>query len=60
MKEERRTDIDRRDNNHLRDRLCKSNRRNRPDRRLNNIAMEWVPMENVLLHPTTRRVFSRN
>ena len=35
------------------------NRRMRPDRRLNSIAAEWIPMENIKLHPTTRLVFSK-
>ncbi|MCK5480111.1 MAG: hypothetical protein KAJ06_03160 [Gammaproteobacteria bacterium] len=35
------------------------NRRIRPDRRLNSIASEWIPMENIKLHPTTRLVFSK-
>jgi len=39
------------------DRLC--NRRIRPDRRLNSISSEWIPMEDINLHPTTRLVFSK-
>jgi hypothetical protein len=36
------------------------NRRNRPDRRLNSIVVEWIPMESVHLHPSTRRIFQRS
>ena len=57
---ERREKIDRRANDHQQDRLFKCNRRIRPDRRLNNIAIEWIPMEHIMLHPATRLVFSRN
>jgi len=32
------------------------NRRIRPDRRLKSISSEWIPMENIKLHPT-RLVF---
>jgi hypothetical protein len=35
------------------------NRRIRPDRRLNSISLEWIPIENIKLHPVTRLVFSR-
>ena len=35
------------------------NRRIRPDRRLKSISSEWIPMENIKLHPATRLVFSR-
>jgi hypothetical protein len=35
------------------------NRRLRPDRRLNSISAEWIPMEDIKLHPATRLVFSR-
>ena len=36
-----------------------NNRRTRPDRRLNSIAAEWIPLEDIKLHPTTRLVFSK-
>ena len=36
------------------------NRRLRPDRRLNSISSEWIPMEDIKLHPVTRLVFSRD
>ncbi|MGB5439472.1 MAG: hypothetical protein WBN57_08220 [Gammaproteobacteria bacterium] len=35
------------------------NRRQRPDRRLNSICAEWIPLEDIKLHPATRLVFSR-
>ena len=38
---------------------CTCNRRLRPDRRLNSISWEWIPIENIKLHPVTRLVFSR-
>jgi len=56
---ERRKDTDRRANDCRQDQLYRCNRRIRPDRRLNNIVTEWIPMEHILLHPTTRLIFSR-
>ena len=41
-------------------RSAKCDRRNSPDRRLNNISAEWVPINHVNLHPVTRLVFSKN
>ena len=38
---------------------CTCNRRVRPDRRLKSISAEWIPMEDIKLHPATRLVFSR-
>jgi hypothetical protein len=57
---ERREKTDRRANDYKQDCLFKCNRRIRPDRRLNNIATEWIPMEHILLHPATRLVFSKD
>jgi hypothetical protein len=57
---DRREKTDRRTNDHTQDQLFKCNRRIRPDRRLNNIALEWIPMEHIMLHPSTRLVFSRD
>jgi len=37
----------------------KKNRRIRPDRRLNNIKVEWIPIRHISIHPATRLVFSR-
>lgn len=37
----------------------KRNRRIRPDRRLNNIKVEWIPIRHINIHPATRLVFSR-
>ena len=42
------------------DRTDKCNRRFTPDRRLNNIAVEWIPFSHVHLHPVARLVFSRD
>jgi hypothetical protein len=36
------------------------NRRNRPDRRLNSIAVEWIPLEVVHAHPLTRKTFQKH
>ena len=58
MKERRKT-TDRRANDYRQDSQYRCNRRIRPDRRLNNIVIEWIPMEHILLHPATRLVFSR-
>lgn len=35
-------------------------RRVQPDRRLNNISVEWIPLSEVTLHPTLREALSRN
>ncbi len=35
------------------------NRRLRPDRRLNSISAEWIPLEHINIHPATRLVFSK-
>ena len=56
---ERREKTDRRANDYQQDQLFRCNRRIRPDRRLNSISIEWIPMEHILLHPTTRLVFNR-
>jgi hypothetical protein len=34
-----------------------NNRRRFPDRRLNSISVEWIPMGLAHAHPITRRVF---
>lgn len=57
---ERRKKIDRRSYDRLKDRTDKCNRRIAPDRRLNNIAAEWVPFSHIHLHPIARLVFSKN
>jgi len=54
MKERRKT-ADRRNRNEVRE--MTRNRRHRPDRRLNSIAVEWIPLEVVHLHPLTRATF---
>jgi hypothetical protein len=56
---ERRKHADRRNFGEKYHRSAKCDRRNSPDRRLNNISAEWVPINNVNLHPVTRLVFSK-
>jgi hypothetical protein len=59
MKNRRKT-IERRANDQQQDRLFKCNRRTQPDRRLNNIKVEWIPISHINIHPVTRLVFSRS
>ena len=35
------------------------NRRFRPDRRLNSITAEWIPMEDIMIHPAKRVVVNK-
>ena len=56
---ERRKQADRRNFAERDNRPAKCDRRNNPDRRLNNITAEWVPIRHVNIHPVTRLVFSR-
>jgi hypothetical protein len=56
MKDRRKT-TDRREYDRNRDRTGSSNRRRFPDRRLNNIRVEWIPLEMIHAHPVTQRVF---
>jgi hypothetical protein len=56
---DRREKTDRRFSGKEHDRADKCNRRNSPDRRLNNIQVEWIPFNHVHLHPQTRELFSR-
>lgn len=56
MNDRRQVD-DRRGNNYEQERLFPANRRHRPDRRLNSIAAEWIPMRLAHSHPLTQRVF---
>ena len=39
--------------------VCPKDRRFRADRRLNNIAVEWIPFDEVHSHPSTREAFCR-
>jgi hypothetical protein len=55
MKERRKRD-DRRTYVAARDKSPEHNRRRHPDRRLNNIMVEWIPMGHVHTHPVTRRM----
>ena len=54
---ERREKNDRRDYIGEKKKSPDNNRRRFPDRRLNNIAVEWIPMVNACAHPITRQVF---
>jgi len=56
---ERRKSRDRRTYDQTRDRTGKCNRRTSPDRRLNNISVEWIPINHIHLHPLTRLAFNR-
>lgn len=56
MKERRKTG-DRRGYDAKQDRVGPCNRRRFPDRRLNNIIVEWIPLEMVHAHPVTQRIF---
>jgi hypothetical protein len=55
----RRIKEDRRSYFRLKDRADKCNRRISPDRRLNNITVEWIPFCQIQTHPVARQVFSR-
>jgi|GEM_PF-3411357 len=50
---------DRRVNDHRKEQSYQCNRRHRPDRRLNSIVIEWIPLEHIGLYPLIRQVFSR-
>lgn len=41
------------------ERCGKHNRRVSPDRRLNNIAAVWIPINHIYVHPLTRDVFGK-
>jgi hypothetical protein len=51
--EDRRKSPDRRSFNAKQEQACSNNRRRFPDRRLNKISVEWVPLEQVHDHPAT-------
>jgi hypothetical protein len=36
------------------------NARVRPDRRINNISVEWLPADLVALHPALKRLWERH
>jgi hypothetical protein len=57
---ERRKYADRRNFAQKYHRSAKCDRRNSPDRRLNNISAEWVPINHLNIHPVTRLVFSKS
>ncbi|MCG6900135.1 MAG: hypothetical protein LJE75_09050 [Gammaproteobacteria bacterium] len=56
---DRRKTAERRGNNLQQDRRYKCNQRVQPDRRLNNIKVEWIAINHINIHPATRLVFSR-
>lgn len=51
---DQRTTTDRR----IHEQKWRHDRRVRPDRRLNNIAVEWIPFSEVTSHPTIREALS--
>jgi len=57
---ERRKYLDRRHFGIKHNRSAKCDRRSAPDRRLNSISAEWVPINHVNIHPVTRLVFSKS
>ena len=57
---DRRNTTERRANDQQQDRLFKCNGRIQPDRRLNNILVEWIPISHINIHPMPRLVFSRS
>jgi len=56
--QERRKKVDRRICGKQQDRADKCNRRISPDRRLNNIHVEWIPFNHIHLHPQINRLFT--
>jgi hypothetical protein len=57
--EDRRKSPDRRSFNAKQEQACSNNRRRFPDRRLNNISAEWVPLDQVHDHPATGTLLAR-
>jgi hypothetical protein len=55
---DRRQLTDRRSYNTKQEQAYPNNRRRFPDRRLNNILAEWVPINRVHTHPATGSVFT--
>jgi len=47
------------DERRTRQQECRHNRRVRPDRRLNNIAVEWIPFSQIPFRPAIRESLSR-
>ncbi len=58
MKDRRKT-AERRANDQQLGAQFKYDKRSRPDRRLNNIRVEWIPISHIKIHPATRLIFSR-
>ena len=56
---ERRKKADRRRNDLVRERMVFCNRRRFPDRRLNSILAEWIPMQILRSHPASEHVLQQ-
>jgi hypothetical protein len=56
---DRRHTRERRGHDAQNERAWRHSRRSQPDRRLNNIKVEWIPINHINIHPATRLVFSR-
>ena len=56
---ERRKKADRRNNDLVRERTVFCNRRRFPDRRLNSILAEWIPMKMLKSHPASEYVLQQ-
>ncbi len=56
---DRRHTGERRSHDSRTERAWRQSRRCLPDRRLNNIKVEWIPINHINIHPATRLVFSR-
>lgn len=56
---ERRHKNDRRTYKAAMDKSPGNNRRRHPDRRLNNIMVEWIPMGLVNSHPVSKHLFDK-
>jgi len=60
LKRELTANVDRRDttDRRIHEQKWRHDRRARPDRRLNNISVEWIPLSEVTSHPTIREALS--
>jgi hypothetical protein len=56
---ERRNKMDRRRNDLVRERSVFCNRRRFPDRRLNSILAEWIPLQLLESHPASEQVLQQ-
>ena len=57
---DRRIITERRANDLKQDRLFRCSKRAQPDRRLNNIKVEWIATSRLHAYPQMRLVFSRD